>query len=282
VHTVGCGTDGQDEDVDQGDVDRRQTEDDNTDGDEEGIVEDPPAPRKSQRSGITRAESEVIKAKLRSFNLSPSLRTRAAAVLDKGTGPGRRRAVDAAAAKVEKIHKRLRTQTCSSPTFKKHVQRIRQMPVVENGVLTSVLRHKAGKEVKIPKAGAVLFERYDIKTGQIKCDDGEDRHIVHVIRYNKARVPSKNTQKRLWKGGMALLTTIQDIDERPVIDNPPVLMYPRVYVQVCEPGKIPTATNEALNKYNKRYPYLESCGLKRNMDGAIVFCTDEKVSTKAT
>ena len=225
MHTVGCGADGQDEDVDQGDVDRRQTEDDNTDGDEEGIVEDPPAPRKSQRSGITREESEVIKAKLRSFNLSPSLRTRAAAVLDKGTGPGRRRAV---------------------------------------------------------AAGAVLFERYDIKTGQIKCDDGEDRHIVHVIRYNKARVPSKNTQKRLWKGGMALLTTIQDIDERPVPDNPPVLMYPRVYVQICEPGKIPTATNEALNKYNKRYPYLESCGLKRNMDGAIVFCTDEKVSTKAT
>ena len=64
MHTVGCGADGQDEDVDQGDVDRRQTEDDNTDGDEEGIVEDPPAPRKSQRSGITREESEAIKAKL--------------------------------------------------------------------------------------------------------------------------------------------------------------------------------------------------------------------------
>ena len=278
LHAAGDADDEQEDTASQADSDV-----DTTDGNANTVggrsTDDVPVPQLDvdEKSRISRSESDTLKLALRAAQIPEALRTKATRLVDRLSGP--RRATTAAASKIEKQHSRLKIRTADSAKFKQHVQRIRQMPVTDNGLLGCVTRHKAKKHIKLPRRGAELFERYDITSPRIQCNDKKRRHIVHVIRYRRGRVPNTNTRRRLWKAGMAILPTIQDIEQRRVHQNPPALMYPQVYVQVWEPGTIPAGANKALNQYNACYPYLEPCGLEQNMHGAIVFATDKQVSS---
>ena len=188
----------------------------------------------------------------------------------------KRPAVDALAAKVEKVHQQYHTPTRDSPASQKLIQQIQAMPVVNSDVKGCVVKNKACNEMSFPEAGPELFGEYQITSPTIECKDGRQRHIVHVIPYSDARIPNESTTQRLRDYGLALLPKISSIASRHVEEHAPVLMYPGVYVQVWK-NNIPRDSKKALNEYVKKYPYLKRCGLKTDMQGAIVFCTDDKV-----
>ena len=139
LHAAGDADDEQEDTASQADSNV-----DTTDGNANAVggrsTDDVPVPQLDvdEKSRISRSESDTLKLALRAAEIPEALRTKATRLVDRLSGP--RRATTAAASKIEKKHSRLKIRTADSAKFKQHVQRIRQMPVTDNGLLGCVTR----------------------------------------------------------------------------------------------------------------------------------------------